>query len=157
LVAADGTIAATNGRLRALLGMDNARELIGRPLVDLLADPADWRLLQQAQTAGQEVTLRFRDRRGEPLLLRRDLRAAGRCARRAVCGLFVDGSGDEKLRAAVQQSARMEALGSLTAGIAHDFNNLLTVLVGNLYLVAEDLRAQPKIFEKLKAARDAAK
>jgi CheY-like chemotaxis protein len=51
----------------------------------------------------------------------------------------------------------MEALGSLTAGIAHDFNNLLTVLVGNLYLVAEDLRAQPKIFEKLKAARDAAK
>src|SRR6185369_9635207 len=56
-----------------------------------------------------------------------------------------------------QRAARMEALGSLTAGIAHDFNNLLTVLVGNLYLVGEDLRAQPKVFEKLKAARDAAK
>ncbi len=51
----------------------------------------------------------------------------------------------------------MEALGSLTAGIAHDFNNLLTVLVGNLYLVGEELRTQPKMFEKLKAARDAAK
>jgi CheY-like chemotaxis protein len=31
------------------------------------------------------------------------------------------------------------------------------VLVGNLYLVGEDLRAQPKVFDKLKAARDAAK
>ncbi|HEX5047470.1 MAG TPA: ATP-binding protein [Gammaproteobacteria bacterium] len=157
LVAADGKIAASNGRLRALLGVDSARELIGRPLVDVLADPAEWRLWQQAQATGQPVTVRFRDRSGTPLLLRGDVRAVGRGARRAVCGLFVDGSDDEKLKAAVQQSARMEALGSLTAGIAHDFNNLLTVLVGNLYLVAEDLRAQPKLFEKLKAARDAAK
>jgi nitrogen-specific signal transduction histidine kinase len=90
------------------------------------------------------------------VLLRGDVRMFG-SGSRAYCGLFVEAGDDEQLRAAVQQSARMEALGSLTAGIAHDFNNLLTVLVGNLYLVAEDLRAQPKLFEKLKAARDAAK
>jgi PAS domain-containing protein len=63
LVAADGTIAASNARLRALLGVETARELIGRPLVDLLADPADWPLWQQAQAGGEPVTLRFRDRR----------------------------------------------------------------------------------------------
>jgi len=51
----------------------------------------------------------------------------------------------------------MEALGSLTAGVAHDFNNLLTVLVGNLYLVGEEVRERPRVFEKLKAARDAGK
>jgi hypothetical protein len=51
----------------------------------------------------------------------------------------------------------MEALGSLTAGVAHDFNNLLTVLVGNLYLIGEELRERPQVFEKLKAARDAGK
>jgi CheY-like chemotaxis protein len=51
----------------------------------------------------------------------------------------------------------MEALGSLTAGVAHDFNNLLTVLVGNLYLLGEELREKPRVFEKLKAARDAGK
>ena len=49
----------------------------------------------------------------------------------------------------------MEALGSLTAAIAHDFNNVLTVLVGNLYLIGEELRERPRVFEKLKAARDA--
>ena len=80
-----------------------------------------------------------------------------RAVKGVVCGTFVEANADENLRAAVQQSARMEALGSLTAGIAHDFNNLLTVLVGNLYLLAEDLRGNPKLFERLKAARDAGK
>ncbi|HET8698567.1 MAG TPA: ATP-binding protein [Gammaproteobacteria bacterium] len=157
VVTPEGKIAASNARLRGLLGATDARELLGRPLSDLLADPADVSLWQQAITAGQPVTMRLRFRAGAPVLLRGDVRAFGSGSRRASCGLFVDAGDYEKLRAAVQQSARMEALGSLTAGIAHDFNNLLTVLVGNLYLVAEDLRAQPKLFEKLKAARDAAK
>src|SRR5882672_5815066 len=130
LVGLDGKVVASNGRMRGLLGVADARELIGRPLADVLVDPADWSLWQQAQTAGQPVALRLRARGGAAVLLRGDVRAVGGGTRRVLCGLFVDGSDDEKLRSAVQQSARMEALGSLTAGIAHDFNNLLTVLVG---------------------------
>ena len=157
LVAPDGKIVASNARLRGLLGLAGARELIGQALPDFLIDPADWPVWQQAQIAAQPVTLRLRAPGGSPVVLRGDVRAVVRGSRRLLCGLFVDGADDEKLRAAVQQSARMEALGSLTAGIAHDFNNLLTVLVGNLYLVAEELRGHPKVFDKLKAARDAAK
>lgn len=72
-------------------------------------------------------------------------------------GTFHQADSDRKLRAGLERSARLEALGSLTSGVAHDFNNLLTILVGNLSLVAEELRAEPRQFAKLKSARDAAR
>src|SRR5262249_62313384 len=105
LVAADGTVAGSNGRLRALLGVETARELIGRPLAELLADPADWPLWQQAQSQGQPVTLRFRDRGGAPLPLRGDVRAVGRGARSAACGGVGGARGGGKLKAGGQQDA----------------------------------------------------
>jgi signal transduction histidine kinase/CheY-like chemotaxis protein len=94
---------------------------------------------------------------GSTRLFRGDIRPLGHGAARRILGIFVDDEDRNALRVAVQHTARMEALGSLTAGIAHDFNNLLTVLVGNLYLLGEDLRDQPQVFAKLKAARDAGK
>ncbi len=107
--------------------------------------------------ASTPVTLRLRSTTGAAVALRGDIRSARLSGARVLCGVFIDAGDEQQLRAAVQQSARMDALGSLTLGIAHDFNNLLTVLIGNLYLVVEELRDRPKAFEKLKAARDAAK
>lgn len=152
LFSADGAIRGSNALLRRLLGVDEPRELLGRNLREFFADPSDWPAWRAVLGTGGAATLRIRS----PLrsvTLRGDVRPAVGL----LCGTFVEVNDDEQLKAAVQQSARMEALGSLTAGIAHDFNNLLTVLVGNLYLIAEDLRDQPKHFEKLKAARDAGK
>jgi signal transduction histidine kinase len=157
LVSPEGRILGSNAHLRALLGVHGAHELEGRGLGEFLVDAADWSAWQQAMTAARALRMRLRARGGGAVALRGDVVAMRTGGVRVLCGTFVEVADDEKLRAAVQQSARMEALGSLTAGIAHDFNNLLTVLVGNLYLVAEDLRAQPKLFEKLKAARDAGK
>jgi signal transduction histidine kinase len=152
LVSPDGKVLGSNARLRALLGVTDPRALVGRKLHELLVDAGDWASWQQALTAGRALALRLQSG-GRVVSLRGDVRAV----KGVVCGTFVEANADENLRAAVQQSARMEALGSLTAGIAHDFNNLLTVLVGNLYLLAEDLRGNPKLFERLKAARDAGK
>jgi signal transduction histidine kinase len=157
LVSVEGEILGANSRMRALLGLAAPADLAGRKLREFLLERDDWSAWQQARAAGASVALRLRAPSGAAVALRGDVRSVKVSGVRALCGVFVDAGDEQQLRAAVQQSARMEALGSLTAGIAHDFNNLLTVLVGNLYLVAEDMRDRPKAFEKIKSARDAAK
>jgi signal transduction histidine kinase len=46
-----------------------------------------------------------------------------------------DVSARKAVEGRLRETAKMEAVGLLTAGIAHDFNNLLTVVLGNLELV----------------------
>ncbi len=161
LVSPQGSILGANQRMRALLGPGARGPLIGQPLRELLVDANDWTLWLSVLTAAARtaVTMRFRGANGAVVVMRGDVHKEPLHAHigDVICGVFVDSSEEQQLQAAVQQSARMEALGSLTAGIAHDFNNLLTVLVGNLYLVAEEVRDKPKLFEKLKSARDAGK
>jgi nitrogen-specific signal transduction histidine kinase len=72
-------------------------------------------------------------------------------------GVFVEISSQRRLQELSMSMATMEAASSLAAGVAHDFNNLLTVLVGNLYLVADKVRADPAAYESVKRARDAAR
>jgi signal transduction histidine kinase len=157
LVSAEGAVLGANARMRTLLGLAAPADVTGRALQEFLLERDDWAVWEQARRASKAVTLRLRSTAGAAVTLRGDIRSARLSGARVLCGVFVDAGDDQQLRAAVQQGARMEALGSLTVGIAHDFNNLLTVLIGNLYLVVEELRDRPKAFEKLKAAREAAK
>jgi signal transduction histidine kinase len=155
VVAADGGIVAANARMRRFLGLADAGSA-GR-LVDHLVDANAWEAWRDVPRSGRSVEVELRGFAGATQLFRGDLLAQGEGTARRIVGIFVDGDDRKALRAAAQHSARMEALGSLTAGVAHDFNNLLTVLVGNLYLLGEELRERPRVFEKLKAARDAGK
>ena len=153
-VAADGTILAANARMRRFLGL---REDTGSSFDRHVVDSAAWNACRDAGQGTRPLEIELRGSDGAVRCFRGDVRTQGEGAERKFVAVFVDADDGKALRAAAQHSARMDALASLTAGVAHDFNNLLTVVVGNLYLIGEELRERPLVFEKLKAARDAAK
>jgi signal transduction histidine kinase len=157
VVAPDGTILGANARMRRFLGLGDGAARSDKRLGDHLVDVASWKAWREVARAGRSIEIEMRGFDGAAKLFRGEVQVVGEGADRRYLGVFVDGEDNKALRAAAQHSARMEALGSLTAGVAHDFNNLLTVLVGNLYLIGEELRERPRVFEKLKAARDAGK
>ncbi|WP_245964155.1 hybrid sensor histidine kinase/response regulator [Roseovarius spongiae] len=58
----------------------------------------------------------------------------------------------EELYAALRQSQKLEAIGSLAGGIAHDFNNLLQVITGNLQFAMRNLPPDSAARERLDQA-----
>jgi PAS domain S-box-containing protein len=60
---------------------------------------------------------------------------------------------EEKLR----QSQKMDAIGSIAGGIAHDFNNILFPIIGIAELLAEDLRPESPEYENVQEILTAGK
>jgi len=55
----------------------------------------------------------------------------------------------KQMETQLQQSQKMEAVGTLTGGIAHDYNNLLAVIMGNLSMAQEEAEPHSAMAELL--------
>jgi len=62
----------------------------------------------------------------------------------------------KKLESQLQQSQRMESIGTLAGGIAHDFNNILFPIVGHTEMLMEDIPEDSPFQDSLKAIHTSA-
>jgi signal transduction histidine kinase len=158
----DGRLLEANDTFWRLLGDGSLESAHAKPFLrDYLLSPSDWRGWEQAvgANAAREMEVHLVASDNRDIVLRGTVEHVRSQGAGAAClrGLFVDCTEGQQFRSLLLKMAGTESAMKLAAGVSHDVNNLLTVLVGNLYLAAEAVRADPPTHEKLKRARDAAK
>ena len=145
----DGIINYISPVIQSLAGYDQS-ELIGQHFTKIIYEenlelltnrfeellsgvikPSEYRLIQKS---GETVWVRSSSKLiydGEDVV--------------GVKGVLTDISEEKKLQSQLQQSQKMESIGTLAGGIAHDFNNILMAIMGHTdiakMMLAEDSEA----------------
>jgi len=73
-----------------------------------------------------------------------------------IAGVATDATERRRIEEILQQSQRLQAVGTIAGGVAHNFNNLLTIVLGNLDLAAQQSSEIARFRRYLDAARQAA-
>ncbi|MBW1868528.1 MAG: response regulator [Deltaproteobacteria bacterium] len=155
----DGIINYISPVIQSLAGYDQS-ELIGQPFTKIIykedleflknrfeellsgvIKPSEYRLIQKS---GESVWVRSSGKLvydGENVV--------------GVRGVLTDISEEKQLQSQLQQSQKMEAIGTLAGGIAHDFNNILMAIIGYCDLAESKLAEDSEAIDNLNQARNA--
>jgi PAS domain S-box-containing protein len=156
-----GEILGANRAFLDMAGFGSAIDFAARNLRAMLVNPEDWQSWELAaegqRTTGREFVLRVGGDRH--IVLKGDIWSVAdpKSGTLYLLGAFIDVTESKLFRTAVERAARSDVLSSLASGMIHDFKNLLTVLIGNLYLIAEGVRDRPALLDQARRARDVAK
>ncbi|MBA4394104.1 MAG: hypothetical protein C0407_11175, partial [Desulfobacca sp.] len=144
----------------------NPEDLIGRHYQEIVKDSEKERVLGQFQKAltGEGLgSIEFMGKRSDGRDLYLELKQVVEQIEDKVVGTFGvirNLTEHHQMQAQLQQSQKMEAIGTLAGGIAHDFNNILGAIMGYTQLALSDLPAESPLkynFEQVLKASNRAK
>ena len=150
-----GTIEYTNPAFSKITGYSR-EEAIGqnpRMLNSGQQDAAFYLEMWDALTSGQAWQGRIVDRKKDGSLYPAMLTISPIFNEKGEATNYVGSQQDlsihEKYEQEIQQTEKMEAIGTLVGGIAHEFNNALAGITGNVYLAKQKTLQLPDVTEKL--------
>jgi two-component system cell cycle sensor histidine kinase/response regulator CckA len=156
-----GTITYVNPFWQIILGHERD-EVIGRPFNSLIAeDPAGscndfFDQLMNGSSRMAEGHLKFRHKNDclRTFNFTASINSDGDGRITGIVCVAKDVTEEERLKAQLFQSQKMEAIGTLAGGVAHDFNNLLMGMQANVSLLRLEYDTHDSAQEKFKRIED---
>jgi PAS domain S-box-containing protein len=158
----DGLLTYVNPAWENILGYKK-EEVIGKYLVDYASkeDAKGYfqtfkRMRDHEETIG-DATVSLLDRDGDVRLFKAscspNFNSEGKMI--GAVGVLKDITQQRRLEVQLQQSQKMEAIGTLAGGITHDFNNILSAILGYTELAILDAKDERKIRQHLEKIQGA--
>jgi PAS domain S-box-containing protein len=132
----DGIRTFANPAYVSLFGYESADELIGRPVIDLIAPESRGFIeeMVKRRAAGEPVPSLFEmtalKKDGTTFLMEASPSTYVLKGEQFILSIMRDVTEKKRLEDQLRQAQKMEAVGTLAGGVAHDFNNILTVILG---------------------------